>query len=114
MLRFTHADIMALRKPTRVLTEMLGHVEVVSEECLEPVVHLDPDEVIDIWNAASDHNRSHKDPRGRGRGRGRCKLMCYSKSSYQQNCYVVCGCVPSSRGLLCCDLIHSIPYSISS
>ena len=64
---------MALRKPTLVLADMLEHADVVSEVCLEPVPRIDPDEVIDIWNAASDHIRTHKDPRGRGRGRGKRK-----------------------------------------
>ena len=77
VLRFTREEIMALRRPTRVLPEMLPHTEVVSEQCLEPVTlqPIDPDEVIRIWNAASDQIRTHKDARGRGRGRGKCTYI---------------------------------------
>lgn len=73
VLRYTRDEILAMRKPSRIIPEMLEIPDVVSEECLDPVLFnpIYPDEVIRIWNTATDQVRGQKDTRGRGRGRGR-------------------------------------------
>ena len=51
VVRFTRDEIIALRKPTRVIPDMLDVADVVTNDCLKPVLlkPIDPEEVIKIW-----------------------------------------------------------------
>lgn len=65
VLRYSKEDLLALRKPSKIIPRMAGLEEIVSHEPLEPISHgpFPTEQFSRIWNEGGAI-------RGRGRGRG--------------------------------------------